>query len=157
MALAAVTSVRPADVNALLEARGTSPLAHAVPAVELAKRSQITLADVFGACAVGGHLSREGLVSADLEIKYAGYFARERVAADRLRDMGDVALAPDLPYATFRSLSLESRQKLATIQPTSLAQAARVPGVSPSDVQNLVIEIERIRHRRIAVPASDVA
>ena len=70
---------------------------------------------------------------------------RERVAADRIRAMGSFALAPDVPYETFRSLSFESRQKLAAVRPATLAQAAGVPGVSPSDLQNLIVEIERLR------------
>jgi len=57
--------------------------------------------------------------------------------------MGDFALGPDLEYEEMRSLSFEARQKLARLKPLSLAQASRIPGVSPSDLQNLVIEIER--------------
>ena len=96
------------------------------------------------------HLTRDALTAADLEIKYAGYFERERAAADRLREMGGMSLSPDLPYETFRSLSVESRQKLGALRPSSLAQAAGVPGVSPSDLQNLVVEIERLRRRDAA-------
>jgi len=87
-------------------------------------------------------------VTADLEIKYAGYFERERAQADRMRRMGDFALDPDLEYDEMKSLSFEARQKLSRIKPQSLAQASRIPGVSPSDLQNLVIEIER--RRRLA-------
>ena len=145
LALAAETSAKPNRVNTLLESRGTATLSHAVPVAELAKRNELSLRDLFAACSVGAHLSRDALMSADLELKYAGYFARERTAADRMRTMGAFALSPELPYATFRSLSLESRQKLATVRPTTLAQAAGVPGVSPSDLQNLIIEIERLR------------
>lgn len=147
LALAGATSVRPESVNEFLAARGTARLAHAVPAIELAKRNEITLAEILNACDVGSHLTRDALTSADLEIKYAGYFARERFAADRLREMGTLPLAADLPYETFRSLSVESRQKLSTLRPSTLAQAAGVPGVSPSDLQNLVVEIERLRRR----------
>jgi tRNA uridine 5-carboxymethylaminomethyl modification enzyme len=57
--------------------------------------------------------------------------------------MGEFRLAAELPYTEMHSLSLEARQKLAALRPKTLAQAARVPGVSPSDLQNLVIEIER--------------
>ena len=66
-----------------------------------------------------------------------------------MRRMGDFTLESDLAYADMRSLSFEARQKLATLKPRSLAQASRIPGVSPSDLQNLVIEIER--RRRLAV------
>ncbi len=83
-----------------------------------------------------------------VEIKYAGYFARERIQAERMRRMGDFSLDSDLDYEEMRSLSFEARQKLSRLKPTSLAQASRIPGVSPSDLQNLVIEIER--RRRLA-------
>ncbi len=88
-------------------------------------------------------LSREAIVTADLEIKYAGYFERERVQAGKMKRMGEFRLDAELPYGDMQSLSFEARQKLAALKPATLAQAARVPGVSPSDLQNLVIEIER--------------
>ena len=67
--------------------------------------------------------------------------------------MGEYRLAGDLDYAEMRSLSFESRQKLGAIRPSTLAQAARIPGVSPTDLQNLVLEIER--RRRLGQIASD--
>jgi len=92
-------------------------------------------------------------VTAELEIKYAGYFVRERDAADRLRRMGDFLLAAELPYADMKSLSTEARQKLGHRRPASLAMAARIPGVSPADLQNLVLEAERWRRARGAATA----
>jgi tRNA uridine 5-carboxymethylaminomethyl modification enzyme len=80
-----------------------------------------------------------------LELKYAGYFDRERTQADKLRRMGDFSLDPAFPYDELLSLSIEARQKLARLQPRTLAQAASIPGVSPTDLQNLVIEIEKRR------------
>jgi tRNA uridine 5-carboxymethylaminomethyl modification enzyme len=91
----------------------------------------------------------ETWVSAEIEIKYAGYLEREREGARRLSELAEFRLPPDLPYGELRSLSTESRQKLAAIRPESLAQAARVPGVSPSDLQNLVMEVTR-RRRAVA-------
>jgi tRNA uridine 5-carboxymethylaminomethyl modification enzyme len=88
-------------------------------------------------------------VTAELEIKYAGYFDREREQAEKMRRLGELALSAELPYAGMASLSFEARQKLAAIRPRSLAQAARIPGVSPTDLQNLLIEIEK-RRRLVA-------
>jgi tRNA uridine 5-carboxymethylaminomethyl modification enzyme len=150
LALAASTSVSPGIANDWLGARGSRPLDHAVRASELAKRNEVTLSEVFDLCGVGGELPRESLVSADLELKYAGYFARERAAAERMRAMGSFELSPDLPYETFNSLSFESRQKLLSIRPATLAQASGIPGVSPSDLQNLIVEIARVRHQRVS-------
>jgi tRNA uridine 5-carboxymethylaminomethyl modification enzyme len=67
-----------------------------------------------------------------------------------MRQMGELALDATLPYTGMQSLTLEARQKLAAIRPATLAQASRIPGVSPNDLQNLVIEIERGRRRKTA-------
>ena len=89
----------------------------------------------------------DAVLTAELELKYAGYFERERAQADRMRKLRDLALPLDLPYGELRSLSTEARQKLEAVRPTTLAQAASVPGVSASDLQNLLIEVERRRRR----------
>ena len=94
---------------------------------------------------MGRELSAEAVVTSELEIKYAGYFERERIQADRLRRMGQFALPDELPYEEMRSLSFEARQTLLASRPRPLAQASRIPGVTPNDLQNLVIEVERLR------------
>jgi tRNA uridine 5-carboxymethylaminomethyl modification enzyme len=110
----------------------------------------------LAAAGVGGGLSREAVLTADLEIKYEGYFARERQQADRMRQMGELTLDAELPYDAMQSLTLEARQKLVARQPATLAQASRIPGVSPSDLQNLVIEVERFRRKPARRGASHV-
>ena len=151
MALAHRTSVTPAAAAPVLAAVGERDLLHAMPIVEVAKRQKVALQGLFDAMAVGGDLSREAVRAADLEIKYAGYFARERTAAARLQRMGEVPLPEGAAYLEMRSLSIEARQKLATRRPATLAQAASIPGVSPADLQNLVLEMER--HRLTRVPS----
>jgi tRNA uridine 5-carboxymethylaminomethyl modification enzyme len=146
--LAERTTIRPEQAALILEAASGSPLAHAVRVAEVAKRQGVSLGDLFVAAGVGEEIDREALVTAELEIKYAGYFERERTQAEKMRRLGTFALDDDLPYAEMRSLSVEARQKLAALRPLSLAQAARIPGVSPTDLQNLVIEIEK--RRRLA-------
>ena len=150
-ALAESTSVRPEQVALLLASAGSSPLPHAMRVAEIAKRQNVSLAALFEAAGVGESLEREPLITAELELKYAGYFERERVQAEKMKRMGDFPLPPALPYEELRSLSTEARQKLGALRPRTLAQASRVPGVSPNDLQNLVLEIER---RRLA---ADVA
>jgi tRNA uridine 5-carboxymethylaminomethyl modification enzyme len=145
MTLAAETSIRPEVAAPVLERVGSSPLPHPVRVLEVAKRQNVSLGDLFAAAGVGTGLPAEAVVTTELEIKYAGYFERERVQADRLRRMGHFALDDGLPYAEMRSLTMEARQKLADRRPQTLAQAARIPGVSPNDLQNLVIEVERWR------------
>jgi tRNA uridine 5-carboxymethylaminomethyl modification enzyme len=153
-ALAERVSVRPEQAAPVLAAAG--PVAgalptHAVRAAELARRPGVSLAALFAATTEdAAALDPEAVVSAELELKYAGYLARERDAAARLTRMGGFALPEELPYAAFRSITTEARQKLAALRPASLAQAGRVPGVSPNDLQNLVVEVERWRRARVA-------
>src|SRR5579863_3393419 len=156
-AIAERTTVRPEQAGALLAAAGSAPLAQPARAADLARRQGVTLAAVFAAAGVGSGLPRDALVTAELEIKYAGYFDRERLQADRMRQMGEVSLDAALPYAGMQSLTLEARQKLAAIRPATLAQASRIPGVSPNDLQNLLIEIARRRRRKTAGSDHEVA
>lgn len=142
--LAEETTIFPAQAVDVLAQAGERALAHGVPIIEIARRQKVSLRDLFTARAVGGDLHREAVVTADLEIKYSGYFVRERRAAERLRRMGGVLL-PDIPYLSLRTISIEARQKLAARRPATLAQAASIPGVSPADLQNLVLEIARWR------------
>ena len=147
--LANTTSVQPEQAAPVLRAAGSSELTQSVKIVEVARRQEIPLHALFEAVGVGGDLDQAALVTADLEIKYAGYFERERAQADRMKRMGDFILDSGLDYADMQSLSLEARQKLGVLKPYSLAQASRVPGVSPNDLQNLVIEVERRRRRTV--------
>jgi tRNA uridine 5-carboxymethylaminomethyl modification enzyme len=144
-ALAESTSIRPEQAAPLLEAAGSAPLAHAVKIVEVARRQGVALLDLLHAAGIEEHVPVDAAVTAELEIKYAGYFERERMQADKMRRLDAFPLGAGLPYADMRSLSMEARQKLAAIAPATLAQASRIPGVSPSDLQNLVLEIERRR------------
>ena len=148
--LADATSIRPEEALPVLVAAGSAPLAHAVRISEVARRQHISLGDLFRVMRVGAELPADAVISTDLELKYSGYFDRERTQADKLRRMGDFPLDTALPYHEMLSLSLEARQKLARLQPLTLAQAAGAPGVSPTDLQNLVIEIEK---RRRAAPS----
>jgi tRNA uridine 5-carboxymethylaminomethyl modification enzyme len=146
--LAETTSIQPNEAAPILSAVGSSYLSQPVRIVEVARRQDVSLRALLDAVGQGADLDDEALVTADLEIKYAGYFERERAQADRMRRMGDFSLDDDLEYGEMQSLSMEARQKLSNLKPRSLAQASRIPGVSPSDLQNLVIEVER--RRRLA-------
>ena len=86
---------------------------------------------------------RDALAAIEMNIRYAGYVAKERARAERLHRQGEFKLPPDLPYLDLQSLCLEARQKLDRIRPRTLAQAARIPGVAPSDLQNLMMEVRK--------------
>ena len=151
--LAEQTSITPEAAAPVLQAAGSAPLAHAVRIAEVARRQSVALADLFDAVGVGEELPTDAVVSTELELKYAGYFERERTQAEKLRRMGEFPLDVALPYGEMLSLSFEARQKLGALRPRTLAQAASVPGISPNDIQNLVIEIEK--RRRMAGSALD--
>ena len=143
--LADATSVTPERAAMLLSASNSAPLAHAVRAAELAKRTGVSLRSVFAAAGVGAELADDAVVGAELEIKYAGYFEKERNRAARMRAMSALPLSNDLDFLSMRTLSTEAREKLHVIRPRSLGQASQIPGISPSDLQNLLIELERVR------------
>ena len=142
---AQTTTITPEQAAPVLIAASEAPLAHGVRIAELSKRPSVELSALLTAAGVQIQASRDVLLTVDLELKYSGYFARERAQADRIQQLREFAIPVELPYAELRSLSTEARQKLGKLRPATLAQASRVPGVSASDIQNLVIEVERRR------------
>jgi tRNA uridine 5-carboxymethylaminomethyl modification enzyme len=147
LALAERTSVTPAMAAPLLVGGPSRPLTQAVRAVELVKRPELSLAAVLAAAGVGGELPADAVVGAELEIKYAGYFAIEQQRAEKLRALGRVALPADADYLGMLTLSTEARHKLHARRPETLAAAGQIPGVNPVDLQNLVLELRRMERR----------
>lgn len=143
--LAERTSMTPEVAAPVLEAAGSRALLHAVRAAELAKRQDISLQSLLDAAGVGGDLPRDAVVGAELEIKYAGYFEKERARAARLEAQGAVRLPEHWDYDSFLTISIEARQKLSRLRPATLAQASAIPGISPADLQNLLFELRRAR------------
>lgn len=152
--LAAETSLTPSQANPVLEMVGSPPTRQAVRVAELARRNGVGLGELLRAADADFTADPGALVTVELELKYSGYFERERVHAEKLKRMAQLPLPVDLPYLEFQSLSTEARQKLASRRPSTLAQAAGIPGVSQSDLQNLLIELERRRLRDVPTLAS---
>src|SRR5881409_2352902 len=146
MELARETSITPEQASRVLAASGTT-LKESERIATVAKRPGVALGALLAAVGAAGAVPPEAVLAAEIEIKYDGYLARERDAAERLAELASFALPSDLPYLELRTLATEARQKLDCIRPTSLAQAARVPGVTPSDLHNLVLETTRWRRR----------
>jgi len=144
--VARATTIAPGAAAAALAGTGTS-LSEPERVANLARRPGVSLRALLEAAGVAVTADEAAVVSAGIELKYDGYLAREREAATRLAELASFALPTDLPYEEFKSLATEARQKLDRIRPTSLAQAARIPGVSPSDLHNLVVETARWRRR----------
>ncbi len=146
LALARNTAITPARATGPLAASGTTLVSGERIAV-VAKRPGVSLGALLAAAGVSAGFAPDAVLAAEIEIKYDGYLVREREAAARLAELASFALPIDLPYLELKSLATEARQKLDHVRPTSLAQAARVPGVSPSDLHNLVLEATRWRRR----------
>ncbi|MBK8003245.1 MAG: tRNA uridine-5-carboxymethylaminomethyl(34) synthesis enzyme MnmG [Gemmatimonadetes bacterium] len=140
------TSVSPALANSVLERAGGRGLLEPARVSELVRRPGVSLLELLRL--VGWEGPAEDAVWGEVELKYEGYLEREQEAAVRLRDQEGFVLLSELPYRTFGSLSYESREKLAARQPATLGQAGRIPGVSPSDLQNLVLEVLKWRRSR---------
>src|SRR5437762_813525 len=143
---ARTTPLSPDQAARVLAPTGTA-LAEPELVATVARRPGVGLRALLEAAGVTVSSDDDVVASAEIELKYDGYLAREREAASRLAELAGFVLPVELPYLELRSLATEARQKLDRVRPTSLAQAARIPGVSPSDLHNLVVETARWRRR----------
>lgn len=143
-------SLKPALINPALEIIGTTPLKYGCKLFDLINRPQITVQNI------SEHINalkniinsiknrREEIVeAAEILIKYNGYIARERVIADKMQRLENIKIKGRFDYKNMNSLSIEARQKLERINPETLAQAGRIPGVSPSDINVLLVLLGR--------------
>lgn len=143
-------SVKAAKVNPYLEHIGSTPLQRGCKLTDLISRPEIGINGIATAIpALLERLSRikqnteECVEAAEIEIKYAGYIARERVLADKMQRLEAIRIKDRFDYDSITQLSTEARQKLKAINPETLAQAGRIPGVSPSDISVLLILLGR--------------
>ena len=149
LAAARETTITPAQAAGALAPTGTK-LVEPERVASVVKRPGASLGQLLAAAGAVQQVEGDVVRSAEIELKYEGYLAREREAARRLAELASFGLPGDLPYLELASLATEARQKLDVVRPTSLAQAARIPGVSPSDLHNLVVEAARWRRRQVA-------
>lgn len=143
-------SIKAAYINSGLEALGTTPLKQGVKLVDLIMRPQLDmakLADLVPALrreidAIPDR--REEIVeAAEINIKYEGYIDRERMIADKIRRLENIQIKDRFDYSAIQAISTEARQKLARINPETIAQASRIPGISPSDINILLLLMGR--------------
>jgi tRNA uridine 5-carboxymethylaminomethyl modification enzyme len=139
-------SISPDDINSLLGDKGTSAIKQKVKLVDLLMRPQINISDLINTVDsfkefidVEIRADEEVLVSAEIEIKYSGYVERDRLVADKLKRLERIKIKEDIDYFSFKSLSTEARQKLSKVRPATIGQASRISGVSPSDVNVLLV------------------
>jgi tRNA uridine 5-carboxymethylaminomethyl modification enzyme len=144
------TALAPERVNPLLEGAEAGAIREPVRAAELLKRPGVRASDLAraGDAPFAGRDMEDALTAVEVEVKYAGYVERELDRAGRLREQASFVLPNGLPYRDFITLSFEAREKLDRIQPGTLAQAGRIPGVSPADLQNLMMEVRRWRREK---------
>ena len=144
------TSVKPSEVNGALEQLGTTPLREGCKVADLIARPQLTLqalANILPALKEQVEMSpnrkEEIAESTEIGIKYDGYIKRERLIADKMHRLENIRIKGHFNYAELHEISTEGRQKLTAINPETLAQASRIPGVSPSDINVLLVLMHR--------------
>ena len=142
--------VKAAKINPFLESIGTTPLAGGTRIFDLINRPQLSLASLSSEIKEFKKLldsiteeKEETMEAAEIEMKYHGYIARERALADKMQRLEDIRIANHFNYEKLTQLSTEARQKLSAIKPETLAQASRIPGVSPSDISVLLVLLGR--------------
>ena len=144
-------SIKASIINPALEQLGTSPLKQGVKLYDLILRPQLSIKMLAPHInALSQHLESieelrrdEIIEAAEILIKYQGYIDRERLIADKIRRLEDVKLKGRLNYSEINALSTEARQKLERINPETVAQASRIPGISPSDINILLLLLGR--------------
>lgn len=142
--------IKPNGINAFLEEVGTTPLQRGCKLFDLINRPQLSLlklADVIAPfkefLAAITSDAEETIEAAEIEMKYHGYIARERAMADKMQRLENIKIRGHFDYDSITQLSTEARQKLTSIDPETLAQASRIPGVSPSDISVLLVLMGR--------------
>ena len=139
-------SIKAERINPYLERRGSTPLTRGCKLGDLVTRPEVTLEsiaeevrplrEIFDRM---GAARAETVEAAEVEMKYSGYIARERAMAEKMQRLEAIKIRGHFDYASITQLSTEARQKLAAIDPETLAQAGRIPGVSPSDISVLLV------------------
>ena len=144
-------SIKPQYIDSILEAKGSSALKQGVKLIDIILRPQISIFDLTEDIApfksflkfVPEDRFNEILEAAEIAIKYAGYIDREKLVADKYRRLENITITGRFDYSSMHTISTEARQKLTEIQPETIGQASRISGVSPSDINVLLVLLGR--------------
>jgi len=144
-------SIKPQYINSGLEALGTTPLSHGCKLIDLVMRPQLSLEKLAQLVpSLQNKLEelpvsrkQEIMEAAEILIKYSGYIKREEIIAEKINRLENIRIKGKFDYHTIQSLSTEARQKLVKIDPETIAQASRIPGISPSDINILLVLLGR--------------
>jgi tRNA uridine 5-carboxymethylaminomethyl modification enzyme len=143
-------SIKADLINKGLEELGTTPLARGCKLAAIIERPQITIESIAAyIMPLKRELEKLGderdeiVEATEVEIKYRGYIERERELAERMIRLENIRIKDKFDYMSIQQISTEARQKLARINPETIAQAARIPGISPSDINILLVLMGR--------------
>ena len=139
------TNVSPEAAAEYLESVGSTPLKTTISLYELLKRPQVTYDNMAAIDKERKPLSSHVLTQVEVNIKYEGYIKRQQKRIEKFKKLEDRMLPEDLDYETIDNLRIEARQKLSAIRPRSVGQASRISGVSPADINVLLIYLEKMR------------
>ena len=143
-------SIKPIEINHVLTALETAPIQHACRLIELVGRPQIGIEslrlhvpELAELASTFGDMQEEITEATEIQIKYSGYINRERQIAEKMQRLEHIKIRGKFDYASINALSIEARQKLERVNPETLAQASRIPGISPSDINALLVLAQR--------------
>ena len=139
------TKVTPAQVNGFLESLGSSPVQGGVSLAELLKRPEVTYDNLSAVDTERPNLSYHTVSQLEVMIKYSGYIDKQMRQIEKFRKLEEKRLPDNLNYLNMDGLRIEARQKLDAIRPVSVGQASRISGVSPADINVLLIHLEKMR------------
>ena len=142
------TSVKPEEMNPILEANKTADISQSMKLFKIAARPQLNFTDLrklakVEAFILDNSIDREVIEQTEIHVKYAGYIEKEKNQADKLNRLENVSIPSKFDYSKVKSISIEACQKLTKIQPTTISQASRISGVSPSDISVLLVYMGR--------------
>ena len=143
------TSVRIGEIDAYLISIGEEPLSQGKKLYEILLRSNVTIFDLsrevprLNKYIAENSLSKEVLEQVEIQVKYRGYIERERYYAEKMHRLENIAIPAEFDFNALQSLTIEARQKLSRIRPTTIGQASRIPGVSPADINVLLVKFGR--------------
>ncbi len=142
------TSVKPDDINPILESKNSAKVKQQDKMFKLYARPNITIEDMRKVASVDQYISdnnldTEVIEQTEIQVKYAGYIEKEKNNADKLNRLENVKIPSNFDYSKLKSMSMEARQKLTEIQPVTISQASRISGVSPNDISVLLVYLGR--------------
>jgi tRNA uridine 5-carboxymethylaminomethyl modification enzyme len=142
------TSINPSEINPILSKKESASIGQSMKLYKIISRPQLTFRDLLTIDKIQNFIQKndideEILEQAEIHVKYAGYIEKERTNADKVNRLESIKIPENFDYQKIKSMSFEAREKLSKIRPVSISQAARISGVSPSDISVLLVYMGR--------------